>query len=243
MAMEYLIEKFEEKGRQDLAREIGAIRSKFGGDIPLPVDGKPNPVTPEVSEKIYPEISLEKEWGRQAQILAGYFAQELNLTSEQYIATLPQFEPQPENWNGRLDTPVIIETRISPERQLDIVGVYEFFDVLKKTAWVQTPGYKILSGPDTAWLDDGRNHMNQASKDVKNSLKEDEVGGKILDGLALFIVNPTILKKRSLDLPDSLVDEKFSVLLALWGNKPVLSYHLVGETVPSFGSVVRGRQK
>lgn len=195
--------------------------------------------------KIYPEISLEEEWKRQAQKLAGFFAKELEFkTPEEYIATLPEFEPQPENWKGRLDTPVLVETRISVKRQCEIAGIQYLSDGLNKTDWnKKRKDYKTPTCPYKAWLDDGRNHMDRKPSDARSNLKVDELSGTELEGVALYISNPKILEHHYLDLPGTAVGPDRTACLRLWGGRPELDCYLVVNAHPKFGSVVRGRQK
>lgn len=203
--------------------------------------------TPE-TVKIYPEISLEEEWNRQAQNLARLFAKELKFkTFEEYIATLPKFEPQPKSFEGRLDTPVLVETRISIERQCGLAGIQYASDGLRKIAWNEKlRGYTPPQVPYATWLEDGRNNLNKKPKDVRKNLKkEDELGGTELDGIALLISNPKILEDHNLDLPGTSVEFESDVVacLDLWGGQPRLGCRRVDEENPMFGSVVRGRQK
>lgn len=195
--------------------------------------------------KIYPEISLEEEWNRQAQNLARFFAKELKFeTSEGYIATLPKFEPQPKKWEGRLDTPVLIETRISPKRQCELVGIQYVSDDLEKTDWNEIlKNYTTPKVPYTSWLEDGRNNLKKKPENVRKNLGADEFGGTELEGIALYISNPKILEHHFLDLPGTSVGSFDASSLILWDGQPRLFYVWVGFAGPRFGSVVRGKQR
>jgi len=195
--------------------------------------------------KIYPEISLEDEWNRQTQNLARIFAKELKFeTTEAYMATLPKFEPQPENWKGRLATPVIVETRINPSRQCELAGIRYALDGISKTNWNKNlKNYTTPKAPYAAWLEDGRNNLNKKPEDVRKNLKDDEIAGTEFDGIALYIANPKILEHHFLDLPGTAVESVHAAYLILWHGGPMLSYFFVDRANPEFGSVVRGRQK
>ncbi|MEK7450435.1 MAG: hypothetical protein AAB662_00685 [Patescibacteria group bacterium] len=250
MSMQHLETEFRKQGKDNLADIIASVHKLNGSDIPFPAVvtpvEKPAVKTPEIQAiKLYPEISLTEEWSRQAQNLARLFAKELKFKiPEEYIATLPKFEPQPKDWKGRLDAPVIVETRISPSRQAELAGIQYALDGLNKTDWNQNlKGYITPTAPYAAWLDDGRNHMNEKVEDVRSNLESDEIAGTDFDGIALHIPNPRILKHHFLDLPGTAVGSDCAVFLDLWGGRPKLSYDFVGHAGPGFGSVVRGRQK
>jgi len=220
-----------QKGNIAGAEMAKVLRDQFG-DVPLP-------------SVATPEISLEIEWNRQAQNLAGFFAKELKFkTPEGYITTLPKFEPQPENWKGRLDTPVIVETRIRPERQAQLVGMYYFLIEGTKTDWnKEIKNYLIPNAPYAAWLEDGRNNRNRRPKDVRRNLKPDEIAGTELDGIALYISNPKILGYHFLDLPGTSIGSDHTAMLTVSSGKTVMSHSSTEEATPFFGSVIRGRQK
>lgn len=192
--------------------------------------------------KIYPEISFEQEWDRQAQNLARLFAKELKFnTPEEYIATLPKFKPQPENFKGRLDTPVLIETRITPQRQCELVGIEYALNRFDGGKWEKDP-----KDPCAVWLGDGRSNLNKKSEDVRKNLKDDECGGTEFDGIALYIFNLEILEHHFLDLPGVTPVNSVSSAcldLRLRDGRPTLRWNWVNFPRTRSGSVVRGRQK
>lgn len=222
------------------ARQLGAPES-FSGEAPV----EKQAIETLEAVKIYPEISLEAEWNRQAQNLAKLFAKELKFnTPGEYVATLPEFEPQPENWKGRLDTSVLVETRISLKRQCELVGINYVSDGLRKTDWnKKLKGYTTPQAPYAAWLEDGGNNLNKKPENVKENLKTDELGGTELEGIALYISNPKILEHHYLDLPGTTDGSGYSACLRLWGGRPKLHCRWTDNAPPRFGSVVRGRQK
>jgi len=234
------------KGELELRRTGNPEDTKLAGQLRARIESRGDfPLSTTESLKIYPEISLQAEWDRQAQNLANIFSKELNFkTPQEYIATLPKFEPQPKNWKGRLDTPVIVETRASPSRQSELAGIKYFLDGLDKTDWNKNlKGYTETTVPYAAWLDDGRNYINKKVKDVRSNLKGDEIGGTELDGIALYISNPKILEHHFLDLPGTSVESNRAAGLRLWLGRPELGCGFVGGASPGFGSVVRARQK
>lgn len=251
MAMQHLEREFRKTGDpRDLERAdiLASMLKARGKDIPFPSVATPEaPITSKVETvKMHSEISLEEEWQRQAQELIKLgFNSELGLTERQYLESLPKFTPQPESFKGRLDTSVIVETRISPKRQAELAGIQYFLDGLNKIDWNKNlKNYTTPEAPYAAWLEDGRNNLKKKPEDVRSSLKADEIGGTEFDGIALYISNPKILEHHFLDLPGTSVGSGSVAYLDLWGGRPRLSYFLVdGADDPRFGSVVRGRQK
>jgi hypothetical protein len=195
--------------------------------------------------KIYPEISLEEEWQRQIQgfIRLGFHTK-LGLTGEDYTKRFPKFTPQPENFKGRLDTPVLVETRISPKDQCELAGMRYALGGLAKRDWNEKrKDYTTPKAPYATWLEDGRSNLGKKPEDVRKNLKDDEIAGTELDGIALYISNPKILEHHSLGLPGAAVGSDNAAYLDSWHGRPKLHYGWFDYADPKFGSVVRGRQK
>lgn len=191
------------------------------------------------------ESELDLEWGRQARRLAKFFAGELGMTKANYIGSLPEFETQPEIFKGRLNTPVIVEMRIPIKRQCELTGIiYHFIEELnKKDRSNNEKGYSTLNPPYTMWCDEGMRSMNREARDVRANLADDERGGTEYDGVALYIAKPRILEKRYLDLPGTAVGSLGTAYLCLRKRQPRLSFSLLGNAHPRFGSLICGRQK
>lgn len=261
MAMQHLENELRRTGdprKQAFADVIAGIHKSLGSDIPFPANGTAKqaeakvlktPKAPVISKtetaKMYPEISLEEERERQIKGFIGLgFHTKLGKTEEEYAMRFPRFTSQPKSFKGRMDTPVLVETEISPKDQCELAGIPYFLDGLSKTDWNQSlKGYTTPKAPYAAWLDDGRNHMNKKVKDVRSNLKSDEIGGTELDGIDLYISNRKIVEHHLLDLPGTSVGSDDAASLSLWGGRPRLDGYFVGVAAPRFGSVVRGRQK
>lgn len=243
--LERLAIKFGKAGHPEMEVYLNAgakIARKLGVPESFSVNGTASQAE---AIKVYPEISLEEEWQRQAEKLARLFAQELGFkTLDEYMVTLPKFEPQPKEYRGRLDTPVIVETRISPARQCQLAGIRYFLDGLDKNDWNGDPGrYRSPEAPYATWLEDGRNNLGEKPEDVRKKLKDDERCGTELDGIALCISNPKILEHHFLDLPGTSVGSDHAAYLPLWFGRLRLNCRFVDDADPRFGSVVCGRQK
>lgn len=214
---------------------VTSIAPKVGESQPLQAE----------TIKIYPEISLEGEWQRQAQGLVNLgFHSELGLTEEEYLESLPKFTSQPDSFKGRLDTPVLVETRISPKRQSELAGIQYFLDGLDVKDWDKDPkSYTTPKTPYSIWLEDGKRNLNKKPEDIRKKLKGDERGGTEFDGIALYMSNPKILEHHFLDLPGTSVGSGYAPFLRLWSGGPELGDSFVDIAGPGFGSVVCGRQK
>ena len=253
MTLEHAKNVLEELGDNDLAEIVSGAREAFNRrhpgikDIFLPgtVPVEKQAIKTSETRKIYPEISLEEEWQRQTQgfIRLGFHTK-LGLTEENYSRRFPKFTPQPENFKGRLDAPVLVETRISPEDQCKLAGIQYVLGGLAKRDWNEKrKDYTTPKAPYAAWLEDGGNNLGKKPEDVRKNLKDDEIAGTELDGIALYISNPKILEHHSLDLPGTSVGSDRAASLRLWRGRPRLSYSWIDDAFPKFGSVVRGRQK
>jgi len=65
--------------------------------------------------KVYPEISLEEEFTRQAQLIAERVAKPLGIAEQDVLALLPSgFPKRPESFNDENSVPVIIPKFLFP---------------------------------------------------------------------------------------------------------------------------------
>lgn len=188
------------------------------------------------------EIKLEREWQRQTEKLAYLFAKELGFTREQYIGSLPKFEPQPENWKGRFDIPVIVETRISLSKMLEKAGINFHFNVnaIKDRAEDE---FKTPNTPYIAWLslNAERVKLGKSAAIVRKGSKSDERGGTVREGILLFLRNPDILEVTYLYFPGSRVVSGNAPCLNRWVGLPELHQDFYNHGGPNSGSVVAGK--
>ncbi|MBI4096596.1 MAG: hypothetical protein HY425_02655 [Candidatus Levybacteria bacterium] len=199
-----------------------------------------------------PEKKLEIEWRRRANrfIELGFHKElivngnKVELTVQEYLRSLPKFEPQPKEFKGRLDTPLLVETRVPIERQAQLAGINYLLKELDKKDWPEDQKqYKTPDVPYSTWTDEGARFMNRKIMDVRQELAPDERGGTEWDAVALYIANPNILKKRFLDLPGTAVGSAHAGYLALWGDAPRLGCRWAGDAYPKYDSLVCGRKK
>ena len=186
------------------------------------------------------KINLETEWNRQAQNAARLFAKELGFkTPGEYIATLPKFEPQPKEWKGRFDIPVIVEIRVPLKRMLELSGIATYFNIDSIKDWEKSK-FQAPEKPYTTYLNDGNINLNKSVDQVRKSLRIDERGGNIFDGIALYLKDPKILEHHFLDLPGSQVGSGNAPDLNRWLGRPELGRRFVDFANPRDGSVVAG---
>lgn len=192
-------------------------------------------------EKINDHLSAEWEGQVKKYIRLG-FHKELNLSKEEYRDSLSKFTLQPENYKGRFDIPVLVETRIPVNRQAKLAGLYYYLDGLEVRDWEYDPkGYKTPETPYVTWMQDGRNYCSSAVKNFRQNIAEDERGATEFDGVALFIKNPKVLQHHSIDLPGTSVGSDGAAYLSLWLVGPGLYAFHVGLAGPFFGSASCGR--
>ncbi len=230
---------------EKLGKEIGrnghrviggllGVESKVIGWLGAPKSLSENGKKPE-------KTTLEVEWQRQAnRFIELGFHTELNLTKDDYLNSLPKFESQPREFKGRLDIPVIVETRISLRRMLDLIGIAQYFGADLVKDW-EKGQFETPKMPYSTWLNDGSINLKKSVGEVRKALKSDERGGTIFDGIALYLKDPKILEHHFLDLPGSQVDSDYAPYLYRWNGQSGLHPYFVDDRDPHDGSVVAGK--
>lgn len=193
---------------------------------------------------VQPKID-EREWVRQSEDLAYYFAKPLKMSRWQYLDTLPEYTQQPKEYQGRFDTLVLVQpptAEVPLKKILDIVKLSHNPDVLKMEDWKgDREGFKTPNVPYATWLDDGSKRINFKPSQIREGLLEDERAGTGLDGIFLWLSDRGVVRRHFLDLPGSQVDFGYTPYIFLWFVGPTLDYDWVGDAAPRFGSVVAGR--
>lgn len=196
-------------------------------------------------------INLELELKRQTKkyIELG-FHKELGFTEQEYLESLPKFFTQPESYKGRFDTPLLVETRISIARFVDLSEIevptlsdYDsYFDL---SDWEGDPQkLRTPNKPYTTWLNNSELNVKKSIDMIRANLKEDERMATIFDGIALYISHPEILEVRDLIFGGSVYKSDDSVpWLGNWYNRPYLeSVGTNEEHGFGYGDVVCGRK-
>lgn len=197
----------------------------------------------EISDEEIDRAKLSLEWQRQARryVKLGFHT-ELGLSPEDYLASLPKFEPQPESFRGRFDIPVLVETRIALFRQAELARLAYYLGGLNVRDWESDPsGYKTPDSPYTTWMQDGKTNLGRSVRAVRRTLEPDERGATVHDGVALWIVTPDLLNDHYVDLPGTSVESDFAPYLHQWHGEPEVSYVLVDFALSEFGSPSCGR--
>lgn len=161
-------------------------------------------------------VDFEREFIRETEDLAYYFAKPLGLSRYEYIGThLPPFCLQPEQYRGRFDKLVIVQTpqkELPLHRILDIVGVkIRLPQILHQQDWQGDKGnFRTPVIPYVTYMDDGGGNLNKNSSDVRRQLLKDERGGTMLDGVFLYVFDRSILMSRHLpEMPGTQLDFDF----------------------------------
>src|SRR3989338_906364 len=136
MAMQYLERELRKLKETDLAEDIALKKKQFarrghGSDIPLQTqEQKPSRVAKQaVEEPKAVELDLDAEWQRQAQnYLSLGFHKEAGFEEtaegkQAFLDSLPKFEPQPEEYRGKFDMPLLVIKKIPWERQAELAGI------------------------------------------------------------------------------------------------------------------------
>ncbi len=199
----------------------------------------------QVTDGITTETDPNKEWRRQAENLASLFAEPLDMSRGEYVEKLPQFPDKPQEYEGILDIPVIVQPPqlgLSLSRILDIAGInYDSQAISGFEDWERS-GFKTPRRPYTTWLDDGSRFLGKTVEVARDGLASFERGGTHADGIGLYLKDPNILKAHYLDFPGSQFGSGSAPFLVLDGDEPWLLRYWVGSPDRRFGSVVAGRE-
>lgn len=206
---------------------------------------------PEKKDSAPKKLDLTVEWQRQSQnflklgfhVETGY--EDTDEGKQAYLETLPKFKPQPKSFKGRFDFPLLVETKISTDRQYELAGFKDFLKgfVLDIQNWPNDPkNYKTPENPYTTWVNDPAINRNKKVTDVRETLAEDERGGTRFDGIALYIANPKKLEEIFIDLPGDLVGSDGAPGLSISQGKPILYCYWLGIAESGWGSLTCGRE-
>lgn len=230
------------KGNSAAAKIAEGLVEQFG-DVPFPSAETRSLQVPGTQVETGKPLDLNAEWQRQTQgFIELGFHTELGLSEEKYLESLPRFEPQPEQFKGRFDIPVIVETRIPVKRQSELTRLPYFLEGLEVVDWLGDPkGYKTPKIPYFTWLQDGAKNINRSVRDVRATFAEDERGATEFDGISLYIAHPEILKDHFIDLPGTTVGSHDAPFLFLWLDRPGLYCLDVGFPGSEFSSASCGR--
>lgn len=250
MAMQYLEREFKKRGDKDLATIVRGLRDTYKKrhpgevDLALPVSAAVRERLPQAQKPSVPELDLQAEWIEQSQKYIDWgYHKELSMSQEDYLASLPKFEPQPEAFVGRFDIPILVETRIVPKRQAELAGLNYLLRGLNVHDWEDDPKkYKTPKIPYTTWMQDGKKNLKRSVRNVRRTLEADERGATEYDGIARWIANPSVLEDHYIDLPGTSVESGGRApYLCQWRGRPGVDGSHVDSVDPGCGSASCGR--
>lgn len=200
------------------------------------------------------ELNLDQEWLRQAQILADLFAEELDMSKEEYVYNLPPFpEKRPEfRDTSNLDIPLIVQPPqpdLPIERLLDIIGILHWNPIRGHIQdWKgDRARFRTPQRPYATWCADPYTLALPGSsvRQVRSRLLSYERAGGY-EGIALCVSDPSILNGVFLNLPGLQVDSAnyapyLARMLDPHHNKPGLDYEDVSVKRPVYSSIIAGR--
>jgi hypothetical protein len=181
-------DRFDQLG----GRSVGAP-SAGRGLVDDPVD--PVALSPEAIDDLPVGLDLDAERDRQAAVFVQLgFHTELGLDKAAYLASLPHFAPQPADYRGRLDVPLLVETRVSWERQADLADISRSYGSRTTEYTPIDARHAVPTGPYTAWV----NWFGQrfpdpiAPDDARADLAPDELGATAYEMVALHLAHPVL---------------------------------------------------
>ncbi len=179
----------------------------------------------------YPEskADLASFWHVQARKLASLYAPSLGLSEKEYIASLPDFDPQSDAFQGRFDIPLIVETRLPLSRYLKLAQIECNYNVWNISDWSRSK-FQTPRSPYTAWVNDGTVNATRSVDNVRLTLWDDERGVTIFEGVALYLSNPALLALGTLDFPGSQTHPEGAPSLQLYNKKPMIFDHYTNHS-------------
>jgi hypothetical protein len=123
------------------------------------------------------------------------FHDELGMSADEYAASLPLIEAQPPEYRGRLDVPLLVETRIPFQRQFELVGIFpsQLLAPFKEPQpYDATSAHRAepYAGWFSAW---GQRFVVPISPDdARADLAVDEVGGNLIEAAAMQAAYPEL---------------------------------------------------
>lgn len=189
-------------------------------------------------------FDLDLEWERQADTLAGLFAEPLKMTQSEYKELFFDFRfPQPDIYKGRFDTLALVQVPVGIllplSRILEIVGINRRVDVMRIRNWRES-AFQTPASPYATWLHNGLPNLGKSVENVRNSMEVDSRGGRIIDGASYFIQDPDVLERHFIDFPGDEIGS-FVPYLSKW-KEPGINERGVGFSHKRIGSMVAGAE-
>ena len=187
-----IFERYKQLGLRDLAEEINEA---------------------EVTDK-YEEIDwpphADDEAGWESQLLLltalGYH-DALGMSEEAYRASLPSYQPQPKQFEGRFDTSLLVDPRIPRRRQMQLVGVKNSIG-----SWLDNfEDVPELNEPYQVWVQNGIRYLRKNALTFTADKADDERGMNSLEAITLYRELPNVVLDHGVILPGSTTMEHYKV--------------------------------
>lgn len=175
----------------------------------------------------------------------------LHVSPEDYARSFPRFRQRPESFLGRFDIPLVVDPRIPALLQLQMAvdaGLFPDYEDgiggLQLSDWVGAGGrFETPGSPYVTWADGGRLYKRRTVRDVRESLRFDERGGTIHDGITLAIHYAGLVRGRGIDFPGTSVGSIMAPnapFLDMRGQKPDVCFDIDSSIALGFGPMVCG---
>ena len=201
------------------------------------------------------ELGLNAEWQRQGQnfLDLGFHIEggfpDTDEGKQAFLDCLPKFEPQPQEYKGRIDVPLIVIGKKIPwerQAQLAAIAISDYLEeiIAQTVEWEdnqsKTPDVIAYAGWFSSW---GQRFTEKISPfDAQKQLRQDEVGAGPYEGIAMQVHHPEFLRDgKYFDLIGYNVgSESVMDLIRGWRGGPVLDAAWGGRAFPDFRPLVRG---
>lgn len=217
---------------------------------------------PAASRGIHPSQAgiahLDAEWQRQVdRLLTAGFHTELGIAAEDYVSSLPRFAPQPDEYRGRLDVPLLVDGRIPWQRQYELLGIAQsaFVAYFPPPVPVE-PAAAHRDHPYTTWCNAWGQRFEQptAPSDARAALADDEVGANLIEGAMVVAAYPELIQTARFhdfvgyafpagdiggDVPFDPIERTPGV--CRWRGKPEFAGNLYPLAFSVFRPLIRGR--
>ncbi len=140
-------------------------------------------------------LDLDEEWQRQvATYVRLGFHTELGMTEAEYVASLPRIAPQPPQYAGRLDVPLVVDPRISWEQQADLADISRSFSSRSHSYTPIDDRHVVPAQPYVAWVNWFGQRFPQpiSPGEARAGLADDELGANVHEMVALHIAHPAL---------------------------------------------------
>ncbi|MEK7617071.1 MAG: hypothetical protein AAB414_03370 [Patescibacteria group bacterium] len=150
-----------------------------------------------------PQVSWETQ---KDHLIKLKFHEYLNMTEEEYRASLPDYQPQPEQFKGRFNKPILVDPRLRLLIQFIRYQVGGYATAIRKDT-AKTKRLEELNPiqhqPYQIWVDEGLKLQGLSEDDAIKNFADDERGLNIIEGLALIREDHSLLNEHTVDLSGS----------------------------------------